>query len=222
MKKQTQVQSNITFDTNPPFLIGVAGGSGSGKSTLVEQILRTIDSDQVVIVPHDAYYRNQATLPMKEREAVNYDHPDSLETELLIGHLQALRSGQHVDQPVYDFSHHTRADETRLVHSRPIILVEGILIYAIPELRAELDLKLFVDTEADIRLARRLKRDVQERGRTFEFSLNQYLQFTKPMHEQFVEPSKRYADVIIPEGGLNANAIQMIQAQIEFRLQQAR
>ncbi|MCD8484723.1 uridine kinase [Candidatus Woesebacteria bacterium] len=203
-----------------PFFLGIAGGSGSGKTTLAQNILKNIDSESISHISHDAYYRDQSHMPMEERVKTNYDHPSSLETDLLVNHVHQLRSGQAIQQPTYDFSQHTRAEATAVVQPRPIIIIEGILIFAEPELRDALDMKIFVDTDSDIRFARRLLRDVAERGRTFEFGIEQYLTYTKPMHEQFVEPSKRYADLIVPEGGKNSRAIEVILSQLQRIVEQ--
>lgn len=201
-----------------PLVIGIAGGSGSGKTTVANVILARVGSDRIAYVPHDAYYRDLSHLPPNLRREVNFDHPDSLETELMIQHIRQLKDMQAVDLPVYDFTHHARTD--RFIHIEPqrIILVEGILILAEPELRALLDVKIFVDTDPDVRLTRRMLRDITERGRTAESVINQYLGTVRPMHLEFVEPSKRYADVIIPEGGHNAVAMEMVIAHIESLL----
>lgn len=203
-----------------PIIIGVAGGTGSGKTTVAMRILERVGAEHVAYIPHDAYYRDLSHLPPEERKQVNFDHPDSLETELLIEHLRRLRAGEPVEIPVYDFTTHTRTDRTRRVDPAPVILVEGILVFVEPALREMFDVKLFVDTDADIRLIRRLQRDVQERGRTFESVIEQYLRTVRPMHLEFVEPSKRYADVIIPEGGFNEVAIEMVAARIRGLLDQ--
>jgi uridine kinase len=183
-----------------PLIIGVAGGSGSGKTTIAQRILETIGREQVAMIQHDAYYRDLRHLGFEERTKVNYDHPDSLETELLVEHLQTLRACGTVHRPVYDFSTHTRTDLTVEVKPLPVILVEGILVLVEPELRSLMDLRIYVDTDADLRLLRRLQRDIVERGRTLEGVLDQYLNTVRPMHLQFVEVSKRYADIIVPEG----------------------
>ncbi len=197
-----------------PFIIGVAGGSGSGKTTLSSEIRKSVPKKLIEHIPHDAYYRDQSHIQMEKRFHTNYDHPDSLETDLLVEHLQQLKKGESVHRPTYDFTHHNRSKETLLVEAKKIIVIEGILIFADKQLRDMMDMKIFVDTDADLRLARRLVRDVAERGRTFEQGIEQYLLFTKPMHEQFVEPSKRFADIIIPEGGFNTVATEMIRSQI--------
>jgi uridine kinase len=204
-----------------PVIIGVAGGTGSGKTTVARRILEHVGTGSIAYIPHDAYYRDLGHLSAEERRKVNFDHPDSLEISLLVAHLKQLRAGQPVEIPVYDFTQHTRTGETRRVEVAPIILVEGILIFADPELRELFDVRLFVDTDADIRLIRRLQRDVQERGRTFESVIEQYMRTVRPMHMEFVEPSKRYADVIIPEGGHNEVAIEMVAARVQKLLAQA-
>ncbi|GIK84261.1 MAG: uridine kinase [Patescibacteria group bacterium] len=205
-----------------PFIIGVAGGSGSGKTTLSNEIRKSVPKKFIEHIPHDAYYRDQTHIPMEKRFHTNYDHPDSLETDLLIKHIKQLKKGKSVQRPTYDFTNHNRSKETVLIEPKQIILIEGILIFADEQLRKQINMKIFVDTDGDLRLARRLVRDVAERGRTFEQGIEQYLLFTKPMHEQFVEPSKRFADIIIPEGGFNAVATQMIQSQITAVLKNAK
>lgn len=197
------------------FVIGIAGGSGSGKTTLTNAIVREIGEDKISVLPHDAYYRDQSTRSFEERVLVNYDHPDSLETELLIEHIHALCAGKAVDLPVYDFKLHTRASETVLVEPKPIVLVEGILIFAEPELRKHFDMKLFVDTDQDLCFIRRMQRDVSERGRTVESVITQYLTTVRQSFIEFVEPSKRFADVIIPEGGMNTVASEMVIARLK-------
>ena len=205
-----------------PIVIGVAGGTGSGKTTVAEKILHRVGAEHVAYIPHDAYYRELGHLPPDERAKVNFDHPDSLETSLLIEHLRALRAGQVVEIPIYDFTKHMRTEETRRVEPAPVILVEGILIFVEPKLRALLDVKLYVDTNADVRFIRRLQRDIQERGRSVESVCKQYLSTVRPMHQEFVEPSKRYADVIIPEGGFNEVAIEMVAARLRGMLYEQR
>lgn len=197
-----------------PFLIAVAGGSGSGKTTLAQQLLAHFPSDSIAYIKHDSYYRQLPGLNLAKRAKVNYDHPDSLETELLIAHLRQLLGGEPIAQPVYDYTMHNRTDKTIKISPKPVIIIEGILVLADLELRSLFDLKVFVDTEADVRVLRRLQRDVAERGRTFEFGIKQYLGTTKPMHDQFVEPSKKFADLIIPEGGLNQQVIDLLCSQI--------
>lgn len=195
-------------------IIGVAGGTGSGKTTVANRILDRVGAEHIAYIPHDAYYKDLSHLPKEERIKTNFDHPDALETSLMIEHLQDLREGKAVEIPVYDFTHHIRTDATRHVEPAPIILVEGILLFVEPELCRLLDVKIFIDTDADIRFIRRLRRDVNERGRTVESVINQYLRTVRPMHQEFVEPSKRAADVIIPEGGFNEVAIEMLASRI--------
>lgn len=197
-------------------LIGVAGGSGSGKTTVSQAILERVGSDRIAYVQHDAYYRDRSHLPFSERVQINYDHPDSLESDLMVEHLKMLRAGRPVESPLYDFARHVRRTETRRLVSRPIILVEGILIFTDRAMRDLFDIKIFVDTDADLRFIRRLQRDIAERGRTMESVVKQYLETVRPMHLEFVEPSKRYADLIIPEGGFNTIAIDMVVARIQL------
>jgi uridine kinase len=193
-----------------PVVIGVAGGSGSGKTTVVRRIVESMGDDQVVVLEHDRYYHDHPELRLEERAALNYDHPDSLETELMVRHVKDLRSGRPVELPAYDFARHARRHTTDPALPRSIIIVEGILIFADAPLRELMDVKVFVDTDDDARFIRRLKRDVAERGRTMESVIEQYLSTVKPMHLEFVEPSKRYADIIIPRGGHNTVAIDML------------
>lgn len=205
-----------------PVLIGVAGGSGSGKTTVVRRIVDAIGADDVNVLHHDSYYRDAAHLPMEERMAINFDHPDSLETELLIGHLEALLDGRPVEVPVYDFGQHVRSPEPRTVEPRPVIILDGILILWDPRLRELMDLKIFVDADADVRLGRRLQRDMEERDRSAGSVLAQYMATVRPMHLEFVEPSKRYADVIIPRGGHNEVGVGVVVATIRSTLAGAR
>jgi len=193
-----------------PVIIGVAGGSGSGKTTVVRRIVESLGNDQVTVLEHDRYYRDRGDLRLEERAALNYDHPDSLETDLMVRHLRALRRGSAVDLPVYDFARYARTAATERVSARRAIIVEGILIYTDADLRSLLDVKVFVDADDDIRFIRRLQRDVAERGRTMASVIDQYLSTVKPMHLDFVEPSKRYADIIVPQGGHNTVAIGML------------
>ena len=202
----------------PPLVIGIAGGSGSGKTTLARLILERIGSERIAYLPHDAYYKDLSDLPPNQRMMINFDHPDSLDTELMIQHIQRLKDNQFVDLPVYDFKTHTRTSDFQRIEPRPVIMVEGILIFADRTLRNLLDVKVFVDTDSDIRFIRRLERDIAERGRTTEMVVRQYLATVRPMHLEFVEPSKRYADVIIPEGGLNEVAMEMVVARLESLL----
>jgi uridine kinase len=193
-----------------PVVIGVAGGSGSGKTTVVRRIVESLGNDQVTVLEHDRYYRYRSDLRLEERAALNYDHPDSLETDLMVRHLELLRAGHAVDVPVYDFARYARLAATDLAQPRRAIIVEGILIFTDAALRNLLDVKVFVDADDDIRFIRRLRRDVAERGRTMESVIEQYLGTVKPMHLDFVEPSKRYADIIVPQGGHNTVAIDML------------
>ena len=202
----------------PPLIIGIAGGTGSGKTTVANAILERVGAEHIAVIPHDAYYKDLADLSPIIRAQINFDHPDSLETSLLIRHIQQLRAGQAIELPVYDFRTHTRTPHTLYTESKPVIMVEGILIFVEPDLRELLDIKIFVDTDADIRFIRRLQRDIEERGRTSESVIRQYLATVRPMHLEFVEPSKRYADVIIPEGGMNMVALDMVVARIQSML----
>jgi uridine kinase len=197
-----------------PFLIGIAGGTGSGKTTVANAIVKRVGEERIAILSHDSYYRDFVDLPKDILERQNFDHPDSLESELLVRHLKALKQGMVVETPIYDFKVHRRAAETRRVEPRKVILVDGILIYAEPELRKLFDVKIYVDTDADIRLIRRLKRDIAERGRSVESVVTQYESTVRPMHMEFVEPSKRYADLIIPEGGENTVALDFLFARL--------
>lgn len=205
-------------DRLTPLVIGIAGGSGSGKTTVAQNILQRVGPDQISFIQHDAYYKDLSGLPPIQRAEVNFDHPNSLENELLIKHIQDLKRGLSVEVPIYDFSTHRRTKSTFTVEARSVILVEGILIFAESTLRDFFDVKIFVDTDSDIRFIRRLQRDIAERGRTTESVIKQYLATVRPMHLEFVEPSKRYADVIIPEGGFNAAALDMLVARIESML----
>lgn len=199
-------------------VVGIAGGTGSGKTTLAEVLLDNVGRDQIAYLPHDAYYRDQKQLPFEERAKVNYDHPDSLETELLIKHLNLLEDGRAIEMPVYDFTTHSRKKETIRVEPKPVILVEGILVFVEADLRKLFDVKIYVDTDADIRFIRRLRRDIEERGRTVDSVIDQYLRTVRPMHLEFVEKSKRYADIIVPEGGLNVVALDMVIARLQSLL----
>ena len=201
-----------------PLTIGVAGGTGSGKTTVADVILERVGKQRIAYLPHDAYYRELIGLPLEQRAAMNFDHPDSLETELMIKHIEQLKLGNSVELPIYDFSTHSRTGKTIKVEPHPVIIVEGILLFADKRLREMLDVKIFVDTDPDIRFIRRLQRDISERGRTTENVIQQYLTTVRPMHLEFVEPSKRYANVIIPEGGLNEVAMEMVIARIEALL----
>ncbi len=198
--------------------IGIAGGSGSGKTTVAQEILSRVGPDRIAFLQHDSYYKDLSGLPPNQRAELNFDHPNSLETELLIEHIRCLQAGQPVQVPIYDFSTHSRTDRTFTVASRRVILVEGILIFVEAALRDLFDIKVFVDTDADIRFIRRLQRDISERGRTTETVIKQYQATVRPMHLEFVEPSKRYADIIIPEGGFNTAALDMLSARIQTLL----
>jgi uridine kinase len=201
-----------------PLVIGIAGGSGSGKTTVAHTILQRVGSDRIAFLQHDSYYKERSGLAPAQSVEVNFDHPNSLETELLIQHIAALRDGKAIEVPIYDFSTDSRTSQTFTVQPCRVILVEGILIFTEPELRNMFDVKIFVDTDADLRLIRRLERDIKERHRTVESVIRQYQLTVRPMHLEFVEPSKRYADVIIPEGGFNAAALDMVVARVEALL----
>jgi uridine kinase len=203
------------MDRIKPVVIGIAGGTGSGKTTVAHVILERVGADSIAFLAHDAYYKDLRHLNPAQRRLINFDHPDSLETDLLITHLKALRQWKAVEIPIYDFTSHSRTDQTLRIEPSPVILVEGILIFAEPDLRNMFDVKIFVDTPPDIRFIRRLERDIQERGRSVESVIQQYETTVRPMHLEFVEPSKRIADVIIPEGGLNTVAMDMVVARIE-------
>ncbi len=202
-----------------PIIIGVAGGTGSGKTTVAFAILEKVGWNRIALIQHDSYYHDASNLPLEERARLNFDHPDALETTLLVEHLKALRAGEPVQIPRYDFRTHTRLAETRLINPEPVILVEGILIFAERALRELFDVKIFVDADADIRFMRRLERDMKDRGRSLDSVIDQYMTTVRPMHLEFVEPSKRYADVIIPEGGHNTVALDMVVARVQTLLQ---
>jgi uridine kinase len=201
--------------TTTPLTIGVAGGSGSGKTTVVRRIVESLPADQVAVLEHDRYYRDRSDLRLEERAALNYDHPDSLDTDLLVEHVTALRAGRTVEVPTYDFARYARRAQTEALAPRRAIIVEGILIYTDARLRGLMDIKVFVDADDDTRFIRRLTRDVAARGRTMESVIEQYLATVKPMHLEFVEPSKRYADIVIPIGGHNPVAIDMLLSLIK-------
>ncbi|MEK6372287.1 MAG: uridine kinase [Acidobacteriota bacterium] len=198
-----------------PVIIGIAGGTGSGKTTVARAIYDRVGPDRIEWISHDSYYRNFDALSPEERAKINFDHPDSLESELLTRHLDVLSKGSSVEVPVYDFATHSRKADTQRVEPRKVIIVEGILVLAEPELRKRINIKLFVDTPADIRFVRRLTRDIESRGRSLQSVVQQYMTTVRPMHEEFVEPSKRHADLIIPEGGENQVAIDAIIARVE-------
>lgn len=201
-----------------PVVVGVAGGSGSGKTTLVEAVLRGLEGASVVRIEQDSYYKDRPDLPLEERASINYDHPDSLDNDLLVSHLRRLLVGEPCEKPVYDFTRHQRLSDTELVLPARIVIVDGILVLENATLRSLMDLRLFVDTDPDVRFIRRLLRDVSERGRTVDSVIAQYMATVRPMHLQFVEPSKRYAEVIVPEGGLNEAAVAMIAARLRALL----
>jgi uridine kinase len=195
-------------------IIGISGGTGSGKTTVAQKIIDSVGAENVVYLQHDAYYRNLGDMPLDLRHKVNFDHPDAFDTELLINHIEALGAGESIEQPIYDYVTHSRKPETIHVEPRPVILIEGILVFVNSDMRRLMDMKIFVDCDADIRFIRRLDRDVHERGRSVESIIAQYTTTVRPMHLQFVEPSKRYADIIIPEGGHNEIGIDLIIGKV--------
>jgi uridine kinase len=197
-----------------PIILGVAGGSGSGKTTVVRAVVSGLSGARAAVIHHDSYYRDTSHLSPAERQAINYDHPDSLETGLLVEHLKELRAGRAVAMPVYDFAEHARQPQREHLQPEKIVIVDGLLILWDPELRALMDIKVYVDTDADLRFIRRLERDIRERGRSAESVIRQYIRTVRPMHLEFVEPSKRYADVILPEGGHNAVAVDMLVTKV--------
>lgn len=203
---------------NNHLFIGIAGGSGSGKTTLAKQLAVTF-GDRLSLLRHDDYYKAQSNLPLEERASLNFDHPDAFDTALLIQHLDQLRQGQDIACPIYNYAQHDRSSEVRLVKATDVIVLEGILIFENPELLKRLDIKIFVDTDADVRIIRRIQRDVSERGRDLDSVISQYFATVKPMHEAFVEPSKRCADMIVPEGGMNRVAIEMITQRIASHIE---
>ncbi|OGN75870.1 MAG: uridine kinase [Chloroflexi bacterium GWB2_49_20] len=201
-----------------PLIIGIAGGSGSGKTTVAQSILQRVGPERIAYLQHDEYYKDLSGLPPAQRAAINFDHPNSLETSLLVQHIEQLKNSQPVEVPIYDFATHSRTNRTFTVNPRRVVLVEGILIFTESILRVLFDVKIFVDTDSDLRFIRRLQRDISERGRSMESVVHQYLTTVRPMHLEFVEPSKRYADVIIPEGGFNTAALDMVVSRIESLL----
>ena len=201
-----------------PFIVGIAGGSGSGKSTVARHVALALPASSVAFIDMDAYYRNHAHLPLEERQRINWDHPDAFDFELLAEHLATLRAGGCIQKPVYDFVTHTRAPSTERIDPAEVIVIDGILLFTDPRVRDLCNVKIFVDADADIRLIRRIRRDMNSRGRPLDTILDQYVSTVQPMHVQFVEPSKRWADIIIPQGGHNAVAIEMIVAKIQRRL----
>jgi uridine kinase len=196
------------------FVLGIAGGTGSGKTTVAHNVIAALPARAAVLIDSDAYYRDRSSLPRADREHINFDHPDAIETEFLETHLVALRAGRAIEMPQYDYREHARRRETRRVEPAPVVVVEGILVLADERLRAQMDLKIFVDTDADIRLMRRMRRDMEERGRTFAQVRDQYSETVRPMHLAFVEPSKRFADLIVPEGGENQPALDAIVGRL--------
>jgi uridine kinase len=202
-------------------IIGISGGTGSGKTTVANRILESVSASEVVFIQQDSYYRNINDLPLDYRNLANFDHPDALDNDLLVNHVRRLKAGEAVDLPLYDFKTHTRLNETQHVEPKPIVIVEGILVFSDPRLLEQMDIKVFVDTPDDIRFIRRLRRDLAERGRNVESVIEQYTATVRPMHMQFVEPSKRHADVIIPEGGHNLVSIDLLSGKIRERLANA-
>ena len=205
---------------NNILVIGIAGGTGSGKTTLMKNLIQKY-GENITVLSHDNYYKRHDEMTYEERCLVNYDEPDALETDLMAQHLDQLRHGQAIDCPVYDFTVHNRSNDTIRIEPRKVIIVEGILIFENQPLRELMDIRIFVDTDADVRLCRRIKRDVNKRGRTLESVLTQYQQTVKPMHERYVEPSKKFADIVVPEGGKNLVALDMIMGRIERHLEEA-
>jgi len=204
----------MTAGTDRPWIVGIAGGTGSGKTTVAHKLAAAMPAGRCVTIEHDAYYRDQSHLSRAERETINYDHPASLDSALLAEHLQAVRAGRAVDVPIYDFATHTRRAETRRVEPAPVVIVEGILVFAEAALREQMDVKIFVDTDPDIRLMRRIRRDLEQRGRTFQSVRDQYYATVRPMHIEHVEPTKRWADLIVPEGGDNRVALDVLLGRL--------
>ncbi|HSU26564.1 MAG TPA: uridine kinase [Pyrinomonadaceae bacterium] len=199
-------------------IIGICGGTGSGKTTIARSIVDAVGRENVVLVEQDSYYRNLADMPLDERHQANFDHPDSIDSDMLVNHLKRLKLGQSIEMPLYDFVTHTRSDRIEVIEPKPVVLVEGILIFAEPRVLDLLEVRVFVDTPDDIRLMRRLKRDINERGRTFERTLDQYERTIRPMHFEFVEPSKRHADVIIPEGAQTDISVRFLCSLVREKL----
>ena len=199
-------------------IIGICGGTGSGKTTIARAIVEAVGARKVVLVEQDSYYRNLSDMPLDERKQANFDHPDSLDSDMLVNHILRLKQGLPVEMPLYDFKTHTRSDQIEIIEPRPVVIVEGILIFAEPRVLDLLDVRVFVDTPDDVRLIRRLRRDITERGRTFERTLDQYERTIRPMHFEFVEPSKRHADVIIPEGGQMGVSVKMLCGLVREKL----
>ena len=199
-------------------IIGICGGTGSGKTTIARAIVEAVGAENVVLVEQDSYYRNLADMPLDERHQANFDHPDSIDSDMLVNHLIRLKQGLAVEMPLYDFVTHTRSDQIIIIHPRPVVIIEGILIFAEPRVLDLLDVRVFVDTPDDIRLMRRLERDINERGRTFERTLEQYRRTIRPMHFEFVEPSKRHADIIIPEGAQTGVSVEFLCSLVREKL----
>jgi uridine kinase len=203
-------------------IIGICGGTGSGKTTIARAIVNSVGAKNVILVEQDSYYRNLADMPLDERHQANFDHPDAIDSDMLVNHLKRLKQGESIEMPIYDFVTHTRVDETEHIDPKPVVLVEGILIFAEARVLGLLDVRVFVDTPDDIRLMRRLRRDINERGRTFERTLDQYERTIRPMHFEFVEPSKRHADVIIPEGAQTGVSVEFLCSLVREKLNQER
>jgi uridine kinase len=200
---------------NRPIIIGIAGGTGSGKSTIAQEIYKSLPSGSISMIEQDSYYKDQSHLTFEERVCTNYDHPDAFDTKLLLKHLGMLLNGECIDKPIYDFEIHNRKVDTQKIYPNDIIILEGIMILVEPEIRKLMDIKLFVDTDSDVRIIRRIKRDIKERGRTIDSVIEQYINVVRPMHLEFVEPTKRYADIIIPEGGYNKVAVDIMIAKVK-------
>jgi uridine kinase len=203
-------------------LIGIAGGTGSGKTLVAEMVIKDLTGHSVTIIQQDSYYKNLSHLSFEERSRHNFDHPDAVDIPLLVSQIQDLLRGRTIDQPIYDFSKHLRSEKTKRIDPQSIVILEGILIFYYPELRKMMDIKIFVDTDPDIRFIRRLRRDLESRGRTMESVIDQYIATVRPMHLEFVEPSKRYADIIIPEGGYNEVAVDLLKTKIQSLLNRNR
>lgn len=200
------------------FTIGICGGSGSGKSTVTNRIVEEFGNDQILVIEQDSYYKGQSDIPFEERVKTNYDHPDAFDTKLLVEQIRLLQNGNSIEKPIYDFATHTRKRETEHITPKPILILEGILLFFEPALREIMDLKVFVDTDSDVRILRRIKRDMVERERTLESIIDQYLDTVRPSHMQFVEPTKRYADIILPDGGANVIGIELLVARLQKAL----
>lgn len=201
------------------YTIGICGGSGSGKSTVTRRIVEAFGSEHILVIEQDSYYKDQSHLAFEERVKTNYDHPDAFDTGLLVSHIRALQEGRAVDMPLYDYARHTRKEETRKTEPKPILILEGILLFFDRGLRDTMDMKVFVETDADVRILRRIRRDINERGRTLDSVIDQYLETVRPSHLQFVEPSKRYADIIFPDGGYNEIGIDLLVTRLQRELQ---